>query len=610
MFKFCKIAAICGLILFCHFNLKAQKLVQGSITGLIIEQTSDKPLEFAQIILKKAKDSTFVQGAVSDSKGKFTFERIPVGEYMISYSFIGFENRETTVFALNSVPNKLNLGKLYISETTRALNEVEVMGKKSTFVNSIDRKTFNVGEDLMSKTGSLSDLLQNVPSVQVDIDGNVSLRGSENVTILINGKPSAMMNLNRAAVLQQIPANSIEKIDVITNPSAKYKPDGTSGIINIVLKKNKSLGMNGNASVNAGNNSRYNSSIAINYNPGKLNFYGNAGIRQDERQRINIISTQTLVNGRETSLINNNSVSNARPISNIIGGGVDYKLNDKNKFGVSANYNHRFQRQEDVSVYTVDSLSSKLEDYNRNRYLPELETDLELVSTYQHNFGKEGHDLNLNYTSSFTKESENNYYTNIYRLPSVQTFYDNMFYHHKNNESQFLAEYSNPISESSKLEAGFELDNLRNDMDLHRDTTAINQNLFVKDVSRSNQFIRSENTSVLYLTFEHEMGKFGFLAGLRGEITNTSANLVTKNAVINNQYNRLYPTLHTSYKISTGHELQLNYSHRIRRPEDEQLNPFPEYQDLRNVRVGNPNLKPEDIHSFELDTNLRRMQQL
>ena len=606
MFIIKKWVVICSLFLFFQTTLFAQKQLPGTIMGFIFEKSSDKPLEFAQVILKRAKDSIFVQGAVSDSKGKFLFEKVPAGDYRINYSFIGFGNGRTDPFSLGSGQLRLNIGKIYITESTKTISEVEVTGRKSTFVNSIDRKTFNVGEDLMSSTGSLSDLLQNVPSVQVDIDGNVSLRGSENVTILINGKPSAMMNLDRAAVLQQIPANSIEKIDVITNPSAKYKPDGTSGIINIVLKKNKSLGLNGNASANAGNDSRYNGNVTINYNPGKWNFFGNAGLRQDARQRITDISTQTYLNGVETSSVINHAVSGGRPVSYIGGLGTDFKLNDRNRFGVSANYNRRVQKQNDLSVYTVDTFRIREEDYNRNRYQPQTETDLELAGSWQHNFGREGHDLNINYTNSFTRELEDNYYTNLYRIPANQYNYDNVFYDRANRESQFLAEYTNEWSKESKLEAGFELDRMHNDMDLHRDTTAMNQHLLVMDVSRSNHFIRSEQTGVLYVTFEHKMGKFGFLAGLRGEITHTTADLVTKNTTIDNNYNRLYPTLHTSYEISDTHQLQLNYSHRIRRPEDEQLNPFPEYQDPRNIRSGNPNLKPEDIHSLELGYQFKK----
>ena len=587
-------------------GLTAQKQSQGNVSGVIIEKSSDKPLEFAHVTLTKSSDSTIIQNTVTDSKGKFVFEKVPAGEYRVNYSFIGFETVSSPIVTVDSKRIKTDLGRLYISETSHTLGEVEVTGRKSTFVNSIDRKSFNVGEDLMSKTGSVSELLQNVPSIQVDIDGNVSLRGSENVTILVNGKPSAMMNLNRAAILQQMPANSIEKIEVITNPSAKYKPDGTSGIINIVLKKDKSLGLNGNITANIGNNERYNSNIMLSNSQGKLTVFGNLGFRQDNRQRINDIYTTSYLDGAETSSTHNYSQSYAKPISNIAGLGLEYKFNEKNKIGASANYNYRFQRVNDVSVYTRDSLAVKEEDYNRDRYLPEFESDLELNSFVEHNFGKEGHDLKLNYTTSRSKENEDNYYTNTYRIPVSQINYDNMFYHHKNNESQFLAEYSNPLAENSTLEAGYELDYTNNDMDLHRDTTAMNQTVFTNDVSRTNRFIRSEYTHVFYLTYEREMGKFGFLGGLRAEQTNTKANLVSKDMVINSQYSRLYPSLHLTYKIKGPHELQLNYSHRINRPEDEQLNPFPEYQDMLNIRVGNPYLKPEDIHSFEFGYQFKK----
>jgi len=581
-------------------TVTAQKPTTGTITGTIVDKESNVPIEFATVMLQSATDSAQIRGTTTDVKGRFSFDKVNYGKYKISYSFIGFEKQKTDVITLNEKNRNLNAGILGLSVSSQEIKDVEVTGKRSTFVNAIDRKTFNVGEDLMSKTGSLSDLLQNVPSLQVDIDGNVSLRGSSSVTILINGKPSAMMNLNRAAVLQQIPANTIEKVEIITNPSAKYKPDGTSGIINIVLKKNKNLGMNGNVSANVGNEGRYNGNVAMNYNPGKINLFGNLGIRQDDRKRINDIATQTYSNGVETSSVINHSESHGRPISYIAGLGADLKIDDKNKIGLSGNYNYRYQEQSDQSVYTVDSASVRQEDYNRNRFLPETESDLEFSSFYQHSFGKEGHELNVNYTKSHTTELEDNYYTNTYRIPASEVFYDNMFYHHSSDMSQLLVEYSNPLSKDSKLEAGYEFDNLKNDMDLHRDTTGMNQPIFATDSSRSNRFIRKEMTNVLYVTYEKEYDKFSYLVGLREEFTTNSADLVSKNQVINTWYNRLYPSLHTSYKFSELHELQFNYSHRIRRPEDEELNPFPEYQDLRNIRQGNPYLKPEDIHSFEL----------
>jgi len=598
---------VVSLLILININgLFAQKKGIGSIKGFIIEKTSGNPLEFANVVIKNKTDSAYIQGAVTDKDGMFVFEGLPNGEYKIIYSFIGFDETKTPAIVIDSKQSRIELGKLYISETPTAVNEVEVVGQKSTFVNSIDRKTFNVGQDVMSKSGSVSDLMQNIPSVQVDVDGNVSLRGSENVTILVNGKSSSMMNLNRAAALQQMPANSIEKIEIITNPSAKYKPDGTSGIINIVLKKNKGLGLNGNITANVGNDNRHNFNVLANYNPGRLNIFGSFGIRQDDRIRISDVSTRTY----DTSQLINSSktytIGHARPIYNLANAGIDYKLNDHNKVGISANYNYRFQRQNDISTYALlDNQENSITDYDRVRYLPELESDLEITSTYQHLFDKEGHELNVNFIFTRSLENEDNYYTNTYRTPFPIVRYDNMFYHHVNKGSELSIEYTKPVSDNSKFESGYLLEYFNNDLNLYRDTLDLVSNVWNKDFGRSNRFIRSEYTHVLYATFEKEIGKFGFLAGVRGEQTNTQANLVTLDSIIPKQYTRLYPTLHLSYKLTGKQELQLNYSHRIRRPEDEELNPFPEYQDLQNIRVGNPNLKPEDIHSLELGYQLK-----
>ena len=215
-------------------------------------------------------------------------------------------------------------------------------------------------------------------------------------------------------LLIPLPANSIEKIEIITNPSAKYKPDGTSGIINIVLKKNKGLGLNGNITANVGNDNRRNFNVLANYNPGRLNIFGSFGIRQDDRIRISDVSTRTY----DTSQLINSSktytIGHARPIYNLANAGIDYKLNDHNKVGISANYNYRFQRQNDISTYALlDNQENSITDYDRVRYLPELESDLEITSTYQHLFDKEGHELNVNFI--FTRSLENNTSVNFKR---------------------------------------------------------------------------------------------------------------------------------------------------------------------------------------------------
>ena len=250
-----------------------QNQFNGVVSGLILDKESNKPIEFANVLLRSQTDTTIMFGTATDAKGKFRFENLSKDDYFITYSFIGYEMKKSPVISINEKNKEINLGSLLLSSTNQELEGVTVTANRSTYINYIDKKVFIVGNDLLGKTGSVSELMQNVPSVSVDMEGNVSLRGSENVMILINGKPSALMNANRAAVLEQMPASSIEKIEVITNPSAKYKPDGTSGIINIVLKKNKSLGLNGSIIGNVGNESRYNGNITANYNTGKFNFF-------------------------------------------------------------------------------------------------------------------------------------------------------------------------------------------------------------------------------------------------------------------------------------------------------------------------------------------------
>jgi outer membrane receptor protein involved in Fe transport len=608
MIKTTKLYTIVTFILLNITTLSAQQQRQGSVSGIIIEKTSNKPLEFANVIIKSNSDTSWFDGSVTGNKGEFVFEKLPYGEYRIIYSFIGFDNVETPVFILNSKEPKLNLGKLDITESTASLGGVTVTAERSTFINAIDRKTFNVGQDIMSQTGSVSELLKNVPSVQVDIDGNVSLRGSTNVMFLINGKPSALMGANRAAVLDQIPANSIEKIEIITNPSAKYKPDGTSGIINLVLKKDKNLGLNGLVSANVGNDKRYNGNFSLNYNPGKFNVFGSYSFRQDERLRYNDDYREHFIpDSGTTNYTHVISSDLARPLSHIIQIGGEYKINLHNTFGVTTSYNYRsFNRTANSSNIWQNTDLDTTKYYDRSRIDPEFEKDLELSASYIHSFSKEGHNLTVDYTSSVSDEQEDNHYTNTYYIPNIQPTYDNTLIKQGDNESQFSAEYSNPVSEKIKLEAGYLLERSKADMDFYGEFLDPVSGEWMKDTLKSNQFLYNQTIHVLYGTYEQEIGKLGILGGLRAEETLMNGNQVTTDTVIKNNYFRIYPSLHLTYKLTDLHELQVNYSHRIRRPEGDELNPFPEWADPYNLRVGNPNLKPADVHSFEFGYEYKR----
>jgi outer membrane receptor protein involved in Fe transport len=588
-------------LIFNSGNLSAQKLKSGTVTGAVIEKISGNSLEFATIVIKAKNDSTIFQGTVTDKNGKFKINDIPFGDYKLTASFIGFENSITPLFSINASHLNINLGTLQIAGSTSSLEEVVVKSERSTFVNTIDRKIFNVGKDLTSKTGSVSDLMQNIPSVTVDIDGVVSLRGSSSVMILINGKPSALMGANRAAVLQQMPASTIERIEVITNPSAKYKPDGTSGIINIVLKKNKLPGFNGSVTANSGNYNRYNANILGNYNPGKLNIAASYSIRQDDRIRLTNDSrarTDTITGNK--SYIRQNSNDHSRPLSNIVTSSVDYKINDRNSIGISGSFNYRdFKRNQENMNQTLDNSLVLTKDYDRLNRGSQYEKDLEFGATANHTFAKEGHELNIDFVGSTSKEQENNHYSNHYRFPSIDPSFDNTIIIQADKESQTTLEYINPLSETAKIEAGYVFEYQYSDMNFSGEALNPVTNQWEKDILKTNQFIYSTDIHVLYGTFEKELGRLGFLVGFRAEEAIVNTHQVTTDTKINNNYFRLYPSLHLSYKLSENHELQLNYSHRISRPEGEQLNPFPEYQDPYNLREGNPNLKPADIHSFE-----------
>lgn len=541
-------------------------------------------MEFVNIVLKSAKDSAVVVHEVTDQKGVFSLKNIPIGTYFLQASFIGFDDVKTPVFYLEGA----KVFPIFMDDSKQTLNEVQVSAKKAIFSNSIDRKVYQVDMDLMAKSGSASEVLQNVRLVQVDIDGNVSLRNST-ATILINGKVSPLMGKNAAAVLQQLPANSIERIEVITNPSAKYKPDGTGGIINIVLKKTVKRGWNGNLTGNVGNRERYNASSSFSYNPGRMNVFGSYSIRQDDRIR-------TTINNRtqkdsETGAVNNYQdqlESKTRPFSNIATLGLDYTINDKNSFGLSGNYYLRKQQKHDLTVKKVSDFNGLKQDYDRVRANSEEESNSSALLYFEHNFTKENHKLRMEFNIAHSPETEKNNFTNIFRYPVQTDQRDYTLIKQTTDVKNLLLSYENPLSENTKLEAGYDGQFNKDDMDFYG-----------ADVLRTNHFIYHEHIHALYSTFSHEVNKISIMVGLRAEYTDLKSALISAGTSIPNHYFKVYPTLHFSYKLNDHKELQLNYSRRVRRPEGDDLNPFAEYADPTNIRIGNPYLLPEIIHSVE-----------
>jgi len=576
------------------------------INGTVVDKISQQPIQFVSVALLNVKDSSSVKGTITDKKGKFTLTDILPGTYIIKYSYIGYAVPETKRITITGEQTDIQLGIIELSSRATELNEVVVSGKKQMINTSIDRKVYQVSQDLMSKSGSASDILKNVPSVEVDIEGNVSLRGSGEVMILINGRPSPLMGKNRAEILQQIPASSIERIEVITNPSARFRPDGTSGIINIVLKKNTTSGITGTIVGNIGNRERSNGSVNLNYKKAKLNSFINYNIRQDERNRYSELNrTYYDSTGKVSGYYTERGKLKARPLSHFLRGGLDYTIDAKNSIGVSASYvPSSLTRNDLVQRFYYDTNKQLTSQFNRTRHAPATEYENDATVYWQHNFKQEDHELRVEATASSQAEDEKNYYNNIYNFPPQRSLPDNNWVNQVENNQQVTVDYVNPLTEKSKLEAGYAGSLIQQDIDFYVEDYDTVLNKFIPNVLRSNRFLYNESVHAFYSTYQRTYNAFSFSVGLRAETAKTKVNLRTKDSVINNHYFQLYPTLHLAYALTKG-ELQLNYSRRVNRPDGDDMNPFPEYIDPLNLRAGNPKLLPEYIHSVEMGYQLQ-----
>ena len=581
-------------------KLVAQGTNAGGVTGTVLNESTKQPQEFVNVVVLKESDSTLVTGAVTNETGKFHIANVPAGTYFLRFSLLGFGEKHSVIFTIDADRKEFRAGTIFLRESTVNLGEVTVTAQKSLVNTSIDRKVYNVQQDIMSKSGSVSDLLQNVPSVQVDVDGNVSLRGSPDVQILINGKPSPLLGNNVADALQQLPASSVEKIEVITNPSAKFTPEGTAGIINIVLKKDANLGFNGSMSANAGNNSRYSFNTSDNYNFDGINIFGNYSIRQDERTIFSTLAREQLDSTNIPNYFNENGRAVSRPLSQYAALGFEYRLSEMDNAGLSGNYRYRNYTSHDITSEThLDSSESVVNDYDRGRIDYDQTGSSGVAGFFEHDFEGEDHTLRVEFHGNQMFDQEDNHFTNTYRVPAGLLEYDNMLNQEHDKRDLLTVDYHRVLADHSTLDAGYEGRFDKDDFNFYGSTFDPGSQAFVEDSGETNPFAYREAIHSLYATYENSFGLFSFLAGLRGEKAFITSDLLASGTIVPNDYFKLYPTLHLSYKLSEFQELQLNYSLRANRPRGNDMNPFPEYQDPRNVQAGNPHLKPEFIHSVE-----------
>ena len=577
----------------------------GTIKGVVSDNKTKLPVEFAAVALYKLKDSSLVNGAVAGTKGDFQFSELSFGRYFLKINFIGYKQLVIDTIAIRPRTTEINLGQIKLKNNAEQLGEVEVASEKSTLQLGIDRKIFNVDKSIVSEGGSATDVLQSIPSVSVDIDGNISLRGSGNITVLIDGKPSSITGSSRAAILQQIPASSIESIELITNPSAKYDPDGMSGIINIITKKNKLNGFNGSVSIGAGTGDKYNASTNISYRNSKVNVYANYGFRSNNRTgngstlRQNILKDTTFFLRQSSTQLNKNISHNAKA-------GIDFYLNDKNTMGASVTYNMGTENSnEAVNFFEADNKDITSASYSRDNFKADAPVSI---------------DYNLNYRKTYTKlkkelifdaiysdgrgDAVEKYverdYTLKYASKNATPFKQNVGTKTKNNILSAQVDYVHPLKNNMKWELGAKTTLRTIGSDFVSEEFDYSSDVFVSDTNLTNNFIYTENIYAAYSTFSGAIKNFGYQVGLRAEEANTISNLVTTNEKFKNNYFNLFPSLHLSQKLKKEQELQISYSRRINRPNIKSINPFKDYADPYNIRYGNPYLKPEYINSYEL----------
>lgn len=563
------------------------------LSGVVESEGSNQAVMFATVMVGNAATQQPIDGTTTAENGTFSLSVSLPDSFYVQISFIGFSTK--TIQNPKIINGRVDLGRIKLEQTANELGEVEVVSERSQTEFKLDKRVFNVGQDLSSTGASAVDVLNNVPSVDVNIEGQISLRGSQGVQVLINGKPSILAS-DGANSLGTITADMIDQVEVITNPSAKYDAEGTSGIINIVLKKEEKKGMNGSVSLNAGIPDNQSIGISLNRRTEKFNLFTQigAGYRSLPRQNENI---------------NDNLISNTRVESDgeefrdeqfyNITLGTDYHIDDKNVITLSGNFAYEIEEQPSKTNFSSFSNGQLVSQWFRDEETEATNPKWQYELNYQREFkDNEEHTFLFSALGSFFGKDQSSQFQNVTTFGTqVQPFQRTETEFSEANYT-FKADYSKPINDQFSFEAGAQYVMT----DVSNDFAVLNfvDNGFVEDSSLTNLFNFDQKVLGVYGTVAFENEQWGVKAGLRAENTDLSTLLATTNETNNKNYTNLFPTLHISYKITDNLSMQTGYSKRIYRPRLWDLNPFFNIRNNFNIRTGNPNLQPEFTDSYEL----------
>jgi ferric enterobactin receptor len=573
--------------------------VKYKLSGKVMDSNTKEALAYATIQVWQ-KDKV-ISGIVCDEKGEFFIELL-AGIYKVKVAFVGFEEKTKEEVLLN---DDLRLENIELNSSQTLLKEVTVSAEKSSTELNLDKRVFNVGKDLAAAGGSAHDILVNVPSVSVDPDGAVKLRGNSNVRILIDGKPSGMVSFKGGAGLRQLQASMIERVEVITNPSARYEAEGQAGIINIILKKDGKQGFNGSFELITGMPTNYGAAANVNYRKNKLNFFLNYSLaykgnpyKGDTYQEVRTADSLKIL-----EQVNSGTVFG---LDNNIRGGLEYYFTEKNVLTASYLYSKAGGNRDTKNIYSdfLNSKSNPLGVISRIQKEVEREPMSEYVVNYKRGFKEKGHELSAQFRFLDHFENSDQVFTQYGKLPNGEIDKKNTFVQTSVNdefEKQYLLQldYTKPFGKGGKFEMGLRTskremvnDYIVNDID--------SKGIEIPIAEFDNYFIYAENISAAYGILSNKFKKASYQIGLRGEYSDVSTTLRETGEVNPRKYGNIFPSAHFTYSINAKNSMQISYSKRIRRPVYNDLSPFMTLSDNRNFFSGNPNLNPEYSDVYEM----------
>ena len=588
-------------------------LAQGTVKGRVLDKQTNEVLQFVNIRVTQSATGKMVKGAITDAKGTFNVTGLADGKYVLTVSFMGYKDVVRN-FEVTKDRRAVSYNALYLAGDQKMLKEVQVTGQRSQMKLEVDRKSFSVDQVLAAAGGSASDLLENIPSVEVTTDGEISLRGNSSVEVWINGKASGLTSDNRAEILQQIPAESIEKIEVIDNPSAKFSPEGSAGIINIILKRDRRAGYYGSVRAGAATSGGWNTGGSINYSSGKLDAFANVGYRR-RKNNGGSLSEQTY---KGSNTYQNYEAENNRGGGNLFArAGLTWHFTGKDDLSFSGMTMQGKRDNESIIPYHYGTVGAPTDSrlmFRRNT----SDGDMRMYHAemgYTHTFS-EAHKLDFNLSFGKWKSDDNSYYqdSTTYIDPSGPTEYmyqyRPMFINNRSWEAKL--DYENQIMENLKLEAGYNgrFSHENTPQESWMDGSSWAGHNITEDKEYFNRFIYDMDVHALYATLTTKVGRLGVMAGLRGEYWRVNTESYTydqehdpslRDAPFKKDYFQLFPSLFLNYPLTETSQLQLNYTRRLRRPWGGQLNSFKNTSDASMVSFGNPELTPEYTNSFSLN---------